>query len=375
MMRKRYIVVIAVMAVLLIPFYLYGRLYLAGGYTANMVGEELRGKLYENCGKYTVAPGAKIVFSKEFTGGDEVRCYILIERASDEYAIHRPRIILTIEPPPNSGLYQYTAGVFYFNLLDRFSNYLEPEWASGVVNKQFSSTPSWPPRYDNDDVFIVFTYKAGKKGFPVKITLEFNATVDTDRTPWQPERYTGPPKKLAQQLGFKDVKEFMNYMGYDLCGEFYADDTSRKQVIHVRNEIDLSVGKACYILLHPPPNKTFLLTLVNHTRTIDGDTVQYRKYYDAEKPWLLYTPSWLTTVRDVLGLGYGDKDVTKPYEDRTYAGLSIDTSSNIQFTRIDSIILIYAYKGDSEVVEEPFRFRVVVETTVEFYIIQPRYGG
>jgi hypothetical protein len=146
-------------------------------------------------------------------------------------------------------------------------------------------------------------------------------------------------------------------------------------VIHVRNEIDLSIGKACYILLHPPPNKTFLLTLVNHTRTIDGDTVQYRKYYDAEKPWLLYTPSWLTTVRDVLGLGYGDKDVTKPYENRTYAGLTIGTSSNIQFTQIDSIILIYAYKGNPEVVEEPFRFRVVVETTVEFYIIQPRHGG
>jgi hypothetical protein len=374
-MRKRYILVIAVMAALLIPFYIYGRLYPTSGYTANMVGEELRGKLYEYCGKYTVAPGAKIVFSKEFTGGDEVRCYILIERASDEYAIHRPRIILTIEPPPNSGLYQYTAGVFYFNLLNRFSDYLEPEWASGVVNKRFSSIPSWPPRFDNDDVFIVFTYKADKKGFPVKITLEFNATIDTDRTPRQPELYTGPPKKLAQQLGFKDVKEFMNYMGYELCGEFYANDTSSKQVIYVRNEIDLSIGKACYILLHPPPKKTFLLTLVNHTRTIDGDTVQYRKYYYAKKPLFLYTPSWLTTVRDVLGLGYGDKDVTKPYEDRTYAGLSIGTSSNIQFTHIDSIILIYAYKGDSEVVEEPFRFRVVVETTVEFYVIPPRHGG
>jgi hypothetical protein len=374
-MRKRYIVVIAVMAMLLIPFYIYSRPYLTSGYTANIVEGELQGRLYENCGRYTAAPGVKIVFSREFTGGDEVRCYILVERASDEYAIHRPRIILTIEPPPNSGLYQYTAGVFYFNLLDRFSNYLEPEWASGTVKKQFSSIPSWPPRFDNDDIFIVFTYKGGKKSLPVKITLEFDATIDTDRTPWQPGRFTPPPEKLAQKLGFKEIKEFMNYMGYELCGEFYANDTSRKQVIHIRNEIDLSVGKACYILLHPPPKKTFLLTFTNHTRYIEGDWEQYRKYYDAKKLWLLYTPSWLTTVSDVLGFGLGDKDVTKPYENKTYAGITEGIASNVQFTRSDSIIFIYAYKGNPEVAEEPFRFYIIAETTVEFYVILPRRGG
>jgi hypothetical protein len=375
-MKKRYLAVAVAAAILLAYIlYSYGPLMLFSGYTAEVVEAELQGKRYEPCGSYTATPGQEIVFSREFSGGGEVRCYLLIKRPGNEYAIHKPRIEITIKPSSNSGPYQYSAGVNYFNLVGRLTSFVDLKWGVGTIVEEIRSPPSWPPRFDNDDVFVVFTYRPEKDGFPVKITVKFNATIDTDRTPVSPTIAPPPTKKLAEKLGIKDIKEFMGYMGYELCGEFHANDTNELQIVRVTTEIDLNTGKACYILVHPPPKKAFLLVVHNHTLDFHGDMDQYSKY--ANIAWALYTPYALTVVGDILGYGRigSDIDVPKPYGNRTILGLGGGLGFGIEIPEHDTLLVFFAYKGNPEVVSEPFRFQLVVTTEIKFYVIPARYGG
>lgn len=375
-MKKRYLAVAVAAAILLAYIlYSYGPLMLFGGYTAEVVEAELRGKRYEPCGSYIATPGQEIVFSREFGGGGEVRCYLLIKRPGNEYAIHKPRIEITIEPPPNSGPYQYSAGVNYFNLVGRLTSLVDLKWGAGTIREEIRSPPSWPPRFDNDDVFVVFTYRPAKDGSPVKITVKFNATIDTDRTPVSPTIASPPTKKLAEKLGIKDIKEFMGYMGYELCGEFHANDTDKLQIVQVTIEIDLNTGKACYILVHPPPKKAFLLVTHNHTLDFHGDMDQYLKY--ANIAWALYTPYALTVVGDILGYGRSgsDIDVPKPYGNRTILGPGGGLGLGSEIPGHDTLLVFFAYKGNPDVVSEPFRFQLVVTTEIKFYVIPARYGG
>jgi hypothetical protein len=376
LVKKRYLAVAVAAAILLAyVLYSYGPLMLFGGYTAEVVEAELRGKRYEPCGGYTATPGQEIVFSREFSGGGEVRCYLLIKRPGGEYAIHKPRIEITIEPPPNSGPYQYSAGVHYFNLVGRFASLVDLKWGVGTIREEIRSPPSWPPRFDNDDIFVVFTYRPEKDGFPAKIIVKFNATIDTNQTRVGPTIVPPPPRKLAEKLGFKDIKEFMGYMGYELCGEFHANDTDKLQIVQVTVEIDLNTGKACYILVHPPPKKAFLLVTHEHKLDFHGDMDQLSKYSNVT--WALYTEYTLTTVGNILGYGriISNTDVPKPYGNRTILGPVGHLGMSTEYPESDALLVFFAYKGNPDIVSEPFRFQLVVTTEIKFYVVPARYGG
>jgi hypothetical protein len=141
-----------------------------------------------------------------------------------------------------------------------------------------------------------------------------------------------PPdqRKLAAQLGIKDIKVFMSYLGYELCGEFTAKDTDEIQKVELEVEIDLNEGKACYILIHPPPGKkAFLIISSSHEAKLVGDEEQRREY-------LMRSSSMETEGRYFLGTlfrrrsgyrslrvgksGHAEDDVERPYASRIGLG-------------------------------------------------------
>jgi hypothetical protein len=389
MKKSRLVVVVAAAFLLTYVLYLYGS-QVPAVYTPTAEDVEvlLDANRYESCGSYTANPGnVEIVFSKEFSGRGEVRCYLLIERPGDEYAIHKPTIEITIEPPPNSGPYQYSAVAGYFSDISRFDvNKIvdaSTKWGAGTVRDRIGRPPPNPPKFDKDDVFVVIVYRPQAGGFPVKITIEFKTTVSTES---QAGPVIGSPlrttKKLAEQLGFKDVKEFMKYMGYELCGEFNANDTREMQVIRVVTEIDLNVGKACYMLIHPPPKKTFLITF-SKIGVLDfiGDEQQLSKYLYAPNRMvpeiLLYSPPTVVPAVSILGQGriISPIDVPRPYENKTALTQGVSIVTNDEFLDRTPILVFFAYKGDSDAIGEPFRFRLMVETEIKFYVIPAKYGG
>jgi hypothetical protein len=147
------------------------------------------------------------------------------------------------------------------------------------------------------------------------------------------------------------------------------------QIVRVTTEIDLNTGKACYILVHPPPKKAFLLVTHNHTRDFHGDMGQYFKY--ANMAWALYTPYTLATVGDILGYGRigSNTDVPKPYGNRTILGLGGWLGLGTEIPEHDTLLVFFAYKGNPDAVSEPFRFQLVVTTEIKFYVIPARDGG
>jgi hypothetical protein len=386
MMKKgRMAVVVAVALLIAFGPFLY-RFIQRTSITTEVVLENLRGAGFtELCGEYIVRPGVnKIKFSQEFY--NDVRCFLLIKRPGDEYAIHKPKAYLTIEPPNETTLYRYSAEMRYFgSIIDAFpasTGQLYARFGSGKLVTNEGAPPPGLPKFNRDDIFVVFSYKPEKgEGFPVKITIEVEVTVDIEQTTPTIQFFT-PPKKTAQQLGFTDIKEFMAYMGYELCGEFYANDTEELQVIRVVTEIDLNVGKACYMLVHPPPQKTFLISF-SKIGVVDfiGDKQQLSKYLYAPNRTvpeiLLYSPPAVVPAASILGQGRVilPIDVPRPYESRTVVILGASINTNDEFLDRTPILVFFAYKGDSEAIGEPFRFRLMVETEIKFYVIPAKYGG
>jgi hypothetical protein len=409
-LSKRRVALLAI-AVALLFLYLY-RPPITGGVSVQSVEAGLRTLGYEHCGTYTLGPRDGVVtFSKVFEG--EVRCFIIVKRPGEDYMFKEPRATLVIEPPLGKTVYRYSVGARFFYLLQRLAidESIKPfsHWGAGVLNRTMEPPPPNDAKAANDDLYIAFSYKPEKDGFPVKITLTVRADVIEGRAPPPPSLLeTGirslarvldmvlsgeladramqlPPdqRKLAAQLGIKDIKVFMSYLGYELCGEFTAKDTDEIQKVELEVEIDLNEGKACYILIHPPPGKkAFLIISSYHEAKLVGDEEQRREYLmrsssmETEGRYFLGTFFRLRSGYEALGLGRGSMpdDVERPYASRI--GLGKVSGEGPEFGSNASILIYFAYKGDPEVIKtfnEQLQLRLETYTIVEFRIIPANY--
>jgi hypothetical protein len=404
-LSKRRVALLAI-AVALLFLYLY-RPPITGGVSVQSVEVGLRTLGYEHCGTYTLGPRDVVTFSKVFEG--EVRCFIIVKRPGEVYMFKEPRATLVIEPPSGKTVYRYSVGARFFYLLQRLAidESIKPfsHWGAGVLNRTMEPPPPNDAKAANDDLYIVFSYKPEKDGFPVRITLTVRADVIEGRAPPPPSLLeTGirslarvldmilsgeladramqlPPdqRKLAAQLGIKDIKVFMSYLGYELCGEFTAKDTDEIQKVEHEIEIDLNEGKACYILIHPPPGKKAFL-LLDHEHDVElliEDQDQFREYSTKLRAMglkeLIGTPYTLRSAFEALGLGRAgsEEDVKKPYSERF--GIGGSRGSPDEFGSNTPLLIYFAYKGDPENFGEPLRFKLKAYTVVEFRIIPARF--
>jgi hypothetical protein len=403
--RRTGLVVLAVASVLLLFLYLY-RPPATGGVTEQMVEASLNALGYEYCGTYTSRPGNwDVTFSKTFYG--DVRCFIIMKRPGDGYMFKNPVANIVIEPPTEKTVYRYSAGIrFFFPLqVASLDESIRPfiKWNAGILNR--TAVP--PPRANgtaaaNDDIYVFFSYRPDTDGFPVKVTLMVRADIVEGRAPPLPSLLeagikrlaeqldailsgrladTSKPQpeknKLAAQLGIKDVKAFMSYLGYELCGEFTAKDVKEVQKIEIEVKIDPNKGKPCYILIHPPPGRNAFMIIHSEFRTsATGDMDQFREYMmklDAiglRGKEFFTTPYVLRSAFEALGLGRvgSSSDVEKPYSERSGLGGSY-LKNTIVFFDNAPILIYFAYKGDTAAYGEPLRFELITHTVVEFYIV------
>jgi hypothetical protein len=357
-------------AIAIIFYTLYSSNLLPG---QGVVESALEGLGYRPCGSYTVRPGGKTVtFSKEFSG--EFRCYVLIKRPGPFYIMSNPEATLLIEPPSEKTVYRYSFELNTFGFMQRLSldELLKPysEWGVGLFNRT-RIVP--PPTVFNDDFYVVFSYKAeADNGYPVRVTLTVRTNVE--QTP-----VAGPvverPTRLAEKLGIKDIKAYMYYLGYELCGEFHAKDVKEVQEADFSIEIDLNEGRACYILIHPPPGgKALLISYFRHNTTYVGD-IEQRLRLLAKFPngYVVGTPFTLRSAFEALGLGRvfsSAGDVPKPFETPMGSALMVgEERMQMKFFDNTPALIYFAYKAIPEATSEPLRFRLVQHVHVEFTII------
>jgi hypothetical protein len=338
----------------------------------------LEGLKLKDCGRYNVSPDENTIrFSGEFN--DEVRCFLLFIRKSDEQAIYNPKVELVIEPANNSTPYRYYLTVGYFRMISSgvLSSGFNEFYAVGQAVRREGVPPGWPA---NDNVYVIFTFKPAKQdGFPVKINIVFKFS---DK-PETPKYGTFTRTETKEASNFTDIREYMKYKGYEPCGEFFINDTDTVQIIRFKTVIDLNVGKACFILIHPPAGKTFLVVSALHLiESFMGDNDQISKYVGGTEKGvpkaLLYTPFLVSEANGWLGRGRTiySGDVPRPFEEREfidYFGQKME--NNIEMNERSPLLVFFAYKGDSEVIGEPFRFNMTVITEVNLYVIPAKYGG
>jgi hypothetical protein len=400
---KPLLAVLAVAAVLLF-LHLY-RPEIAGGVPEQSVEAGLRSLGYERCGTYTLSPGDGVVtLSVVFNG--EVKCFIIVKRPGEGYMFKDPRATLAVEPPSEKTVYRYSLEARFFYLLGMLSKDedIRPfsKWGAGALNRTTRPPPPNEARAANDDIYVAFSYKPEKDGFPVKLTLTVMADVIEGRAPppfsllermvqslnrvlemalsgelAELSRAPPPPyNKTAAQLGIKDIKVLMTYMGYDLCGEFTAKDSEEIQRIEHEIEIDPNEGKACYILIHPPSGRKAFLILRNEHHVTSTDNERFMEYiakmYDVglHGQGFFSTPYTFVSAFNVLELGRIRSiiDVVKPYSERSDPGSSIGLGPS-EWVDNSPILIYFAYKGDTETFGEPLRFKLRAYTLVEFRII------
>jgi hypothetical protein len=404
-LSKRRVALLAI-AVALLFLYLY-RPPITGGVSVQSVEAGLRTLGYEHCGTYTLGPRDVVTFSKVFEG--EVRCFIIVKRPGEGYMFKEPRATLVIEPPSGKTVYRYSVGARFFYLLQRLAidESIKPfsHWGAGVLNRTMEPPPPNDAKAANDDLYIAFSYKPEKDGYPVKITLTVRAFVIEGSAPPPPSlletgirslarvldmilsgeladramQISPDQRKLAAQLGIKDIKVFMSYLGYELCGEFTAKDTDEIQKVELEVEIDLNEGKACYILIHPPPGKkAFLLLSHEHREEWIGDQDQFRRYRMKLGGMGLRlfngTPFELRSAFEALGLGRlsSEYDVKKAFS-IGFDGWMSGGEGPSEWGSNSPILMYFSYKGDPETFGEPLRFKLKTHTVVEFRIIPARY--
>ena len=403
-MRAKTLLTLFTVAALFLFFYLYRPSAVA--VSDQSVEASLRGLGYESCGTYTMRPGGAVTFSKAFSG--DVRCFIIVKRPGVGYMFVDPKINIVIEPPSEKTVYRYSAAVRFFQQLGIQSEEVRPYiwWWAGALNRTTRPPPVNKPNAANEDLYVTFSYKPDNDGFPVRVTLTIMAEAVEGKAPQPPSLLevgllnvaraldmilsgelqgaaSGPPptsfgKKLATQLGIKDIKTLMSYVGYELCGEFTAKDTEEIQKVELEVEIDLNEGRACYILLHPPPGrKAFLKLRDEHRIEFTGDGDQLREYNRKLEGMgleeLIGTHYRLVSAFDMLEIGRmrSDHDVVKPYSERF--GLIGGVGTPWELGDNTPILIYFSYKGDLENFGEPLRFKLRTYTLVEFRIIPAKY--
>ncbi len=396
-------IIVVSVAILLLSLYIY-RPPIAGiGITTQSVEASLRTLGYEACGIYTAKPGEDIItFTGEFR--EPVKCFLIIKRPSDKFIFGDPTLNMIIEPSGDEvAVYRYNVGIRFFWMLRALSidQSLKPFVHVGVGRINITT---WIPadeqlRSANDEAFVVFSYKPeGDEGFPVKITVIIRAVFKEGNAPagpsmlervigriaWAimdiwgrlPSPYTIRPdeSKTAVKLGIKDIKELMSYFGYELCGEYWAENKREHQRIIVEMDIDLNEGKACYILIHPPTKDTTFLILKHNMEIISvGDEGQRARYEDKIGTYIGTRYRFLA-IKPLLGIGITriGEDVVKPYTERI--GVGLDSGSPTRFIDNTGAIIYFSYKGDPAFGEQ-FRFWLRVRIEVVFQVIPAERVG
>ncbi len=386
--RFKGVAVLLAIAILLLSLYLYRNFPFMLPISFGKVSEQnvemgLRGLGYEHCGTYILDPkNLSMEFSKVFN--NEVRCFLIVKRPGENYTLRYPTLTVLIEPPSQETVYRYSEGVRFFSFITSLALDVDIrpfyQFGAGVLDR--TSTPP-PPRVANEDLYVVFSYKPEKGGFPVRIALIVKGhDIDMEKKILELQEFAKQPRtktKLAVQLGIKDIKALMAYVGYELCGEFTAKDVNEVQKVEFEVEIDPNVGRACYILIHPPPGrKAFLLLQHQHQISVTGDMDQLGEYYmklrEMGLEMLISTSYTLTSAFDVLGIGpvISKADVVKPYSERSSLGGGGGGPQATDLITNTPILIFFAYKGDPETFGEPLRFRLKAYTFVKFTIIPAR---
>jgi hypothetical protein len=341
-----------------------------------VVENSLRSLGYDFCGQYIVRPGDRVIeFRKEFH--HEVACYLIIKRGDGGYMIADPEATLTVKPPSDRTIYRYNILINTFSFIERLSvSAFKPysDWGGGFLNIT-RGVP--PPTAFNDDFYVVFSYKPEENGYPVKIELTIRMNISEGKAPevQQPTIVVGKrPTKLAERLGIKDIKALMSHLGYELCGEFHAKDAvGRVQTVDLMVEVDPNKGKACYMLIYPPPgHKALLIVNYTYTATLVGDEEQTLKrcpFGDC----FIGARFTIASVFDMLGLGkiYSSSDVKEPYAEKVDLGEI--SGSQLKFFDNTPALIYFAYKIDPEKFSEPVSFQIKTHTHIEFTVIQAQY--
>jgi hypothetical protein len=341
-----------------------------------VVESSLRGLGYDFCGQYTVRPRDEVIeFRKEFH--HEVACYLIINRGDGGYMIADPEAILTVKPPSNRTVYRYNILINPFSFISRLSvSDFKPysDWGGGFLNIT-RGVP--PPTAFNDDFYVVFSYKPEENGYPVKIELTIRMKVSEGRAPvvQPPTTVAGErPTKLAERLGIRDIKALMSHLGYELCGEFHAEDAVGKvQTVDFMVEVDPNKGKACYMLIYPPlGHKALLIVNFTYTTTLVGDEGEVFKrcpFGDC----FIGARFTVASAFDILGLGrvYSSGDVQEPYAEKVDLGGA--QGRQIKFFDNTPALIYFAYKIDPGKFSEPVGFQIKTHTHIEFTVIQAYY--
>ena len=409
-MRVKLLLAVLAFVASLILLYRYGP-PVTLGISDQSVESALKSLGYEHCGTYTLNPVEGFAkFSKTFY--NEAKCFFIVKRPGGDYMFKDPKVEIVIEPPSRNVVYKYSVDVRFFRSLNvlPFDEDIRPyvKWGVGVLNETANAIPVNELNAANDDLYAVFSYKPENGGFPVKVILTIMADVIQGKEPSTPsplesigklaevlesilrgglagnngtdsDRAMQPPfykQKLASKLGIKDIKALMSHVGYELCGEFTARDTNEIQSIRVEVEIDPNEGRACYILIHPPPGrKAFLLIRFEH-ETITTDNKHFMEYIARLENagfhggGFLRTPLQLVSAFDVLGIGriISSADVVEPYSERGDLGGGRLLGAH-DFGNNAPILIFFAYKGDPETFGGPLNFKLKTHILVEFRII------
>jgi len=322
---------------------------------------------YEPCGVYTVKPGGfTINFTKEFNR--PVKCYLIIKRPGENYILIDPRIIVLFEPGDRVTPYYYSVGIRWLSWVRaiKADPMLQPEINVGRYEPGRVIPAAPELRMANEDAFAVFSYMPeNDRGFPVRITVKVYGEVKEGVAsfPTEARRTTTTlvePRTIITSVD--DLKNFMARSGYELCGELRAEDRKELQTISVDIDVDLNKGRACYILIHPPNDKTgFLIVGWNDTLTIVGDKVQENEYNRKTGGKIVGSGF------NIFGIGRGWTlpDVTPPFTEEL--GLSRGASGSNW--RAGNAVLIYYFsaKGVPDF-GEPLRFSLRVHFEIAFYV-------
>ena len=334
---------------------------------------------YSHCGEYEALPGkGEITFSRMFN--NEVRCYLIIKRPGPDYTFSRPHGYMLVEPPTSEVPYQYNFMMNNFAAVWRISagrELFEPysEWMVGVSNTT-RAVP--PPLIFKDDLYLVFSYKAGEEGYPVRITIKIYTNTTERKGPpiysyeelFGRSPFTPPPpirtKKLWQQLETKDIHTIMSHLGYRLCGEYHLKDEEGIRYLNATFEIDLNNGTACYILIYPPPGKG--IHNISHgvgEVEIIGDEDQSWTFFGLPNP-LLFTGPVAVPTSTILS-EYGE-DILEPYIEKTNSLLH-GTGGGAGSEDGSPLLVYFAFKKNPEEFNDKLNFSVRVLFYMKYFII------